>query len=73
MTETKFYLTENDRSRFQPLFINTGELKGFTYSSHPFKFSTTPDGENNGGVPYTTGFSQNISFLCFAANMICFE
>ena len=31
MTETKFYLTENDRSRFQPLFINTGELKGFTY------------------------------------------
>ena len=31
MTETIFYLTDNDRSRFQPLFINTGELKGFTY------------------------------------------
>ena len=35
------------------------ELKGFLYSAHPFKFSITQDGENNGGVPYTTGFSQN--------------
>jgi len=30
MTETKFYLTERDRSRFQPLYINFGTIKGFT-------------------------------------------
>lgn len=30
MDETKFYLTERDRERFQPLFINNGALKGFT-------------------------------------------
>lgn len=30
MNETKFYLTPDDRERFQPLFINSGSLKGFT-------------------------------------------
>jgi CubicO group peptidase (beta-lactamase class C family) len=30
MNETKFYLTTEDRERFQPLFINSGSLKGFT-------------------------------------------
>ena len=30
MTETKFYLTERDRSRFQPLYINLGTINGFT-------------------------------------------
>ena len=30
MNETKFYLTPEDRKRFQPLFINSGSLKGFT-------------------------------------------
>lgn len=30
MDETKFYLTENDRERFQPLYINNGSIKGFT-------------------------------------------
>ena len=30
MTETKFYLTEQDRLRFQPLYINFGSIKGFT-------------------------------------------
>ena len=30
MNETKFYLTSEDRERFQPLFINSGSLKGFT-------------------------------------------
>ena len=30
MNETKFYLTSEDRERFQPLFINSGALKGFT-------------------------------------------
>ena len=30
MKETKFYLTSEDRERFQPLFINSGSLKGFT-------------------------------------------
>ena len=45
-----------DMYRFETFKL---ELKGFTYNSHPLKFSTTPDGENNGGVPYTTGFTQN--------------
>jgi CubicO group peptidase (beta-lactamase class C family) len=30
MNETKFYLTESDRARFQPLFINNGAIKGYT-------------------------------------------
>ena len=30
MNETKFYLSAEDRERFQPLFINSGTLKGFT-------------------------------------------
>ena len=31
MDDTKFYLTEDDRQRFQPLYINNGSLKGFTF------------------------------------------
>jgi CubicO group peptidase (beta-lactamase class C family) len=31
MDETKFHLTKSDRNRFQPLYINNGSLKGFTY------------------------------------------
>ena len=30
MSETKFYLTQEDRSRFQPLYINFETIKGFT-------------------------------------------
>ena len=30
MSETKFHLTQEDRSRFQPLYINFGTIKGFT-------------------------------------------
>lgn len=30
MNETKFYLTEEERERFQPLFINSNSLVGFT-------------------------------------------
>lgn len=30
MVDTKFYLTEKDRKRFQPLYINNGSLKGYT-------------------------------------------
>ena len=30
MNETKFYLTVEDRDRFQPLYINSQSLKGFT-------------------------------------------
>ena len=42
MSETKFYLTEKERSRFQPLFINTGSLKGFTYELNELSYK-----ENN--------------------------
>ena len=31
MSDTGFSLTPEQRKRFQPLFINTGSLKGFTY------------------------------------------
>ena len=31
MFNTKFYLTSEERKRFQPLYINSGALKGFTY------------------------------------------
>ncbi len=32
MDDTKFYLTDGERAtRFQPLYINSGTLKGFTY------------------------------------------
>ena len=30
MNETKFYITKEERQRFQPLFINSNSLKGFT-------------------------------------------
>lgn len=30
MNTTKFYLTDDDRSKFQPLWINNGTLKGYT-------------------------------------------
>lgn len=30
MDETKFYLTESDRKKIQPLYINNGSIKGFT-------------------------------------------
>ena len=30
MNTTKFYLTDDDRSKFQPLWINNGSLKGYT-------------------------------------------
>ena len=30
MNETKFYITKEERERFQPLFINSNSLKGFT-------------------------------------------
>ena len=38
MKETKFYLTEEERERFQPLFINTGALKGFTYELNELSY-----------------------------------
>tara|TARA_B100000963_G_scaffold361594_1_gene398002 strand:+ start:1989 stop:3185 length:1197 start_codon:yes stop_codon:yes gene_type:complete len=42
MHETKFYLTEEEKSRFQPLFINTGLLKGYTYELNELSYD-----ENN--------------------------
>ena len=38
MNETKFYLTKQERDRFQPLFINTGALKGFTYELNELSY-----------------------------------
>lgn len=40
MTNTKFHLTDGERaSRFQPLFINTGVLKGFTFELNELSYS----------------------------------
>ena len=38
MNETKFYLDPEDQSRFQPLYINTGNLKGFTYELNELSY-----------------------------------
>jgi CubicO group peptidase (beta-lactamase class C family) len=40
MTDTKFYLTEDERAkRFQPLFINSGNLKGFTFELNDLSYA----------------------------------
>ena len=40
MVDTKFYLTAADRaSRFQPLFINQGNLKGFTFELNELSYA----------------------------------
>jgi len=39
MNSTKFYLTADERAnRFQPLFINTGTLKGFTFELNELSY-----------------------------------
>lgn len=67
MTETKFYLTENDKSRFQPLFINTGELKGFTYELNELTYNE----ENNaffGGEGLVSTMSDYSNFCRMLLN-----
>ncbi|MDA0349519.1 MAG: serine hydrolase [Verrucomicrobia bacterium] len=40
MKSTKFYLTADERAnRFQPLFINTGTLKGFTFELNELSYA----------------------------------
>jgi CubicO group peptidase (beta-lactamase class C family) len=41
MTQTSFALDENRRKRFQPLFINSGQLKGFTSLLDELTYTTT--------------------------------
>ena len=38
MTDTKFYLTEDERNRFQPLFLNSQAIKEFTNSYDELKY-----------------------------------
>jgi CubicO group peptidase (beta-lactamase class C family) len=40
MTDTGFSMTPTQRERFQPLFINTGHLKGFTYLLDEMTYQT---------------------------------
>ena len=60
MSETKFYLTEADRSRFQPLFINTGALKGFTFELNELSYQESSQAYFGGeGLISTLGDYSN--------------
>jgi len=40
MMDTKFYLTDEERlNRFQPLFVNSGNLKGFTFALNELSYA----------------------------------
>ena len=60
MNETKFYLTEEERERFQPLFINTGALKGFTYELNELSYKKNNEAYFGGeGLVSTLGDYSN--------------
>ena len=60
MNETKFYLTEEERGRFQPLFINTGALKGFTYELNELSYEKNNEAYFGGeGLVSTLGDYSN--------------
>ena len=60
MNETKFYLTEEERGRFQPLFINTGALKGFTYELNELSYKKNNEAYFGGeGLVSTLGDYSN--------------
>ena len=60
MKETKFYLTEEERERFQPLFINTGALKGFTYELNELSYKKNNEAYFGGeGLVSTLGDYSN--------------
>ena len=60
MNETKFYLTEEERERFQPLFINTGALKGFTYELNELSYKINNEAYFGGeGLVSTLGDYSN--------------
>jgi CubicO group peptidase (beta-lactamase class C family) len=60
MNETKFYLTKQERGRFQPLFINTGALKGFTYELNELSYKKNNEAYFGGeGLVSTLGDYSN--------------
>ena len=60
MNETKFYLTKQERDRFQPLFINTGALKGFTYELNELSYKKNNEAYFGGeGLVSTLGDYSN--------------
>ncbi|OUW35261.1 MAG: hypothetical protein CBD39_00975 [Flavobacteriaceae bacterium TMED179] len=60
MSETKFYLTDDERKRFQPLFINTGALKGFTYELNELSYKKNNEAYFGGeGLISTLGDYSN--------------
>ena len=60
MNETKFHLTEEERGRFQPLFINTGALKGFTYELNELSYKKNNEAYFGGeGLVSTLGDYSN--------------
>ena len=60
MNETKFHLTEEDKARFQPLFINTGSLKGFTYELNELSYKKNNEAYFGGeGLISTLGDYSN--------------
>jgi CubicO group peptidase (beta-lactamase class C family) len=60
MNETKFHLTKQERDRFQPLFINTGALKGFTYELNELSYKKNNEAYFGGeGLVSTLGDYSN--------------
>ena len=60
MSETKFYLDEKDKSRFQPLYINTGALKGFTNELNELSYKKNNNASFGGeGLVSTLGDYSN--------------
>ena len=67
MNQTKFYLTKEEQTKFQPLFINSGNLKGFTYLLNELTYN-----ENNkayfGGEGLVSTFTDYSKFCRMLVN-----
>ena len=62
MKDTKFYLTESDRKRFQPLYINDGSLKGYTNALDELTYD--PNNKAYFGGEGLTSTMSDYSKLC---------
>ena len=67
MSETKFYLTQEDRSRFQPLFVNFGTIKGFTTELDELTYEET-NAANFGGEGLISTMNDYSNFCVMLLN-----
>ena len=66
MKDTKFYLTDDERAKhFQPLFINTGNLKGFTFGLDGLSYAEDNQAYygGEGGVSTLSDYSKFCEML----------